>query len=455
MKALVPLLLLAGCATAAIPERAPPELPAGFTLPAVPAQGPSLASRLAHDPALPRLLTAAEAGSPDLETAAARVRQARAELAGARAASAPNTRASASLDRYGFGEPGGGVSRNSTVISPVVEVRWELDLFGRLRATRGAAKARLSAATADAAATRLALDTEIARNLVAIRILDARSAAAGEAIESARALDRLARVRAEAGLATSLDTATTAADVAAAEAATAPLLAARQARVSALMQLTALPSSEIAALLLPVRPPPAPGDWAIPDVPSNLLQRRPDITASFQRLVAADQQVAVALAQRYPDITLTGSLRWLTTTLSGLVGFEGLTGSVGAAISGPLLDFGRTAAEVELSRGAAAEAAGLYRGAVLGALAEVETFLAEARGAARQADDLRRAAEALTGARRVAEIQYRGGLTDARAVSEAARRLADARDRHLVADGLAVDAALSLELATGGSLSAP
>lgn len=457
MKRLLPLLLLGGCVTADIPERAPPALPAGFILPAAPARGVGepgtrLASRLADDPAWQPLLDAAEAGSPDLETAAARILQARAELAGARAASAPVSRAAATLDRYGFGEPGGGVSQQTTVISPVIEVRWELDLFGRLKATRGAARARLSAATADAAATRLALETDIARNLVAVRTLDARSAAAAQAVDAARLLDRLASVRAEAGLATSLDTATTAADVAAAEAVLEPLLVARQARVSALMQLTALPSHAISALLLPLRPPPGPGAWDIPDVPADLLQRRPDVAASYARLVAADQQVAVAMAQRYPDITLTGSLRWLTTSLSGLFSLDGLAGSVGAAISGPLLDFGRTAAEVDRSRGAAAEAAALYRGTVLGAIAEVETSLAQARGAARQADDLGRSAQALARARKAAEAQYRGGLTDARAAAEAQRRLADARDRQLQAEGLALDAALALELATGGSL---
>jgi outer membrane protein TolC len=335
----------------------------------------------------------------------------------------------------------------------MIEAGWELDLFGRLKAGRAAAGARLDAATADAAATRLALESDLARNLVAVRTLDARRASALQALDAARALDRLARVRAEAGLATGLDTATTAADVAAAEAALAPLGGERAARVAALSRLTARPSAEIAGWLAP--PAPLPAGWALADIPSDLLQRRPDIAAAHARLRAADQDTAAALAARYPRLTLTGSLGWLAQTAGALFTGDALTASAGVFLAGPLLDFGRAAAEAEARKGAAAEATARYRAAVLTALAEVETELAAARAARTQAGDLGRSADALARALRLAEAQYRGGLTDARAAAEAQRRLAEARDRQLIAEGLALDAAIALELAAGGSLAKP
>jgi multidrug efflux system outer membrane protein len=460
VKQLWPLLLLSGCAGASLLERPAPALPPGYAVPAVPPQsGAGLAALVAADPAYKALLAAAEAGSPTLEVAAARVLQARAGLKAARAAGAPAidasanvTRNRASLDQFNFDIPAGAFQRERTTLQPAIEARWELDLFGRLAAGRGAAAARLRAATADAAGTRLALENELARNLAAVRTIDARAGAAADAAASARQLDRLARVRAAAGLASGLDTATTAADVAAADAALAPIRAARAARVAALGRLAALPSGQVEALLQPPQSLAAADQWRIPDVPADLLRRRPDIEAAHARLAAADREVAAALAARFPALTLTGSLGWLTTTVAGLFTGDALAANAGATLAGPLLDFGRTAAEVARSRGAAAEAAGLYRDAVLGALAEVETALAEARGARAQAADLGRSADALARARQLAESQYRAGLTDARTVAEAARRLADARDRRLAADGDALDAALRLELATGGGL---
>jgi NodT family efflux transporter outer membrane factor (OMF) lipoprotein len=414
---------------------------------------------LAADPALDPLLTAARTASPDIETAAARVLQARAGLRAARAEQSPTldgsfsvTRSRPSQEQFGPNAPPGLILPELTFLEPGIAAGWELDLFGRLAANRKAAAARLDAATADADATRLSLETEIARNLLAIRALDARLLAAADALSAARTLDRLARVRAEAGLVTGLDPATTAADVAQAEAALPPLGAERSARLAALSRLTGLSVARVAQTVGQGVELPGQQLWSVPDIPSDLLQRRPDIRGAAARLHAADADVAAALAARFPRLTLTGSLGWLSTTVAGLFTGDALAATAGGMLSGPLIDFGRTAAEVDRSRAVVSEARGLYRAAVLNALAEVETRLAAARAARDQAAQLARAAAALETARRLADSQYRGGLTDARAVSESARRLADVRDRRIAAEGAAIDAALELELASGGPL---
>lgn len=459
MRQLILLLLLGGCATVAPTPAAETLVPAGHVAPVVaPTGGPGLRSVLVADPALEPLLAAARAGSPDLETAAARVLQARAGLRAARAQLAPTVDANGSVTRrrqsqeqFGPNAPPGLILPTLTFYEPGLVAGWEVDLFGRLSANRQAAAARLSAAGADAEGVRLTLETDIARGLVAVRSLDGRIAAATEAVSAARSLDHLARVRAEAGLVTGLDTATTAADVAQAEAALPPLVAERAARVASLSRLTGLSIARVAETLGRNVALPAP-TWALPDIPSDLLKRRPDIRSAAAQLNAADADVAAALAARYPRLTLTGSLGWLSTTVANLFTGDALAASVGGALSMPLLDFGRTAAEVDRSRAVVAEAAALYRAAVLQALAEVETELAAARGAEAQAAELARTVEALRTARRLSESQYRGGLTDARAVSEASRRLADAQDRQISAAGQAIDAALRLERASGGPL---
>lgn len=458
MRQLIPLLLLGGCATVPLPPAPETLVPAGHVAPEqAPSVGPGLRAALAQDPALEPLLAAARAGSPDLETAAARVLQARAGLRWAGAQLAPSldaslsaTRRRQSQEQFGPNAPPGLVLPTLNFFEPSLVASWEVDLFGRLAASRKAAAARLTAAGADAEAVRLTLETDIALGVVAVRSLDGRIAAATEAVEAARSLDHLARVRAEAGLVTGLDPATTAADVAQAEAALPPLQADRIARIAALSRLTGLSSARVGDILGRGVPLPAASAWSLPDIPSDLLQRRPDIRRAQAQLNAADADVAAALAARYPRLTLTGSLGWLSTTIANLFTGDALAASVGGTLSAPILDFGRTAAEVDRSRAVVAEAAGQYRGAVLQALAEVETELAAARAARAQAADLARTAVALETARRLSDSQYRGGLTDARAVSEAARRLADARDRQIAAEGQALEAALRLEQATGG-----
>lgn len=460
MRQLLALFLLGGCATVAPTPAAETLVPAGHVAPqAAPGAGPGLRVVLAADPALERLLAAARDGSADLQTAAARVLQARAGLRAAGAQLAPQidaglsaTRRRQSQEQFGPNAPPGLILPTLTFYEPSLVAGWEIDLFGRLSANRKAAAARLSAADADAEGVRLTLDTDIARGLVAVRSLDARIAAAGEAIAAARTLDHLARVRAEAGLVTGLDPATTAADVAQAEAALPPLEAERVARLAALSRLTGLSVARVAETVGRDVPLPGAGQWSLPDIPSDLLRRRPDIRNAAAQLTAADAEVAGALAARYPRLTLTGSLGWLSTTLANLFTGDALAASVGGAVSAPVLDFGRTAAEVARARGSAAEATARYRAAVLGALGEVETELAAARGARAQAADLGRTVAALQTARRLSDSQYRGGLADARTVSEAARRLADARDRQIAAEAEALDAALRLELASGGPL---
>jgi NodT family efflux transporter outer membrane factor (OMF) lipoprotein len=457
--ALLLLPLLASCA-ASVPERALPGLPPGHALPEVmqadPADAP-LAEKLSADPAFAPLVAAATAGSPDLEAAVSRIAEARAGRAAATAALAPRvdgaasvTRSRVSLDQFGFTlPPGQQFERDRTLFAPTIEIGWEADLFGRLSASRRAAALRLGAAEADAAAVRLALAAEVARGLVAIRALDARGAELSTAAAAARRVEALAAVRAEAGLASGLDLAAAASETAVAEAALAPPQAAREAEVAALMRLTGLPMAELLGILLPVQP--LPRAWAIPAVPSDALARRPDIAAAHARLLATDQDAAAALAARFPRITLTGSVGFLASAASGLFTADALAASLGGALAGPILDFGRAAAEVERARARSAVAVADYRGAVLGAIAEVEANLAATRAARRQAMALAESVARLERAMALVESQVAAGLSGADALADAERRLAQGRDSRLAAEAAALDAAIRLEAAVGGS----
>ncbi|MGA9581425.1 MAG: TolC family protein, partial [Allosphingosinicella sp.] len=216
--ALALALLIAACATPQPRSAAVQPLPAGFHASAP--EGLPAAEwwrRRLSDPALARLVEAALANSPDLAAAAARIEQARAGLRASEAERTPLIGGSASVtynrssaNEFGFEAPSGGaggpqIDRERILYRAGIEGSWDPDLFGRLRSDERAAKARLGAAGFDASAVRLALVTDVARNLVAARSALSRERIARETMESARLGGELAAKRARAGLVAGID----------------------------------------------------------------------------------------------------------------------------------------------------------------------------------------------------------------------------------------------------------
>ena len=461
-KALLPLLLLAGCATPQ-PDSAPvATLPPAFHYAG--AEGAPAADwwrRRMEDPALARLVAAALASSPDLEAAAARIDQARAGLRLSEAERGPLLAGSASVtwvrtseNEFGFGGGGAGtppipIDRERLLTRAGIEGSWDADLFGRLKADARAARARLDAAGFEAAAVRLALVSDVARNFVAARAAEARERIARENVASAEATLAVTREKAKSGLVAGIDAIRAEALLAETAATVAPLEGEQAARIAALATLTGLPTGEIEALIGEGRGAPR-FEKPAAGVPSDLLLRRPDIAAALARIRAADADTASAVAARYPRLSITGALGLVAVALGDLFSLDALTASVGPAIGGTLFDSGRNKARAEQARGRAAEAVANYRGVVLRAFGEVEASLAAVEARERQLLALARQAEAAREAAEVARIQYRSGLADFLGALEAERALNRARDRLAAVEGEAADAEIVLFRAIGG-----
>lgn len=411
------------------------------------------------DAGLSRLIAAALANSPDLAAARARIGQARATVRARSADRLPsiggsaNVTASRSADAElggtGTLPPGASIDRERVTGRLGLDATYDIDLFGRLAADQRAAEARLDAATADAAAVRLALVTDVARNYVAAVATHARAAVARENIAAARDLVAITRVRVKAGLVAGID-ATRGESLLAETAATLPPLDGdRGSRIAALATLTALGPNEIGAL---VGAAPAAPRFGVPaiGVPSDLVARRPDVAAAIRRVAAADADTAAALAARYPRLTITGAVGLVATTLGNFLTGNALSLVAGPGLAGPLSDFGRNRAAVEGSRARTAEAVANYRQALLTAFGEVEQnlALAAARERQRAALDALIAANADTAA--IARIQYRRGLTDFLGVLDAQQALFRSRDAAIQAGAEAADAELTLFRAIGG-----
>jgi multidrug efflux system outer membrane protein len=186
-----------------------------------------------------------------------------------------------------------------------------------------------------------------------------------------------------------------------------------------------------------------------------LLANRPDVRVASARLAASDYELAATAAKRFPRFDLSATVGLLAFGLGGLFDTGSVVGSLAAAVAGPLLDFGRIAAEID---GAAAEkqaAFQRYRGAVYEALGSAETAYGLIAAADREAGAASEEAALATRQSRLAETRYRAGLSDFLTVLEARRGADGSRERAAAALGRAHRARVLLWQALGGHFDPP
>jgi len=457
-------LALAACGLKPAPEVAtpPPELPGDFFYAPDRGSDMSLASLLPReDPAFTALAGAAMDGAPSLAEALARVDLARGQAARAGAERLPSVNADASLREQRinpaqFGEAGasGLIPRNLTQYGANVSASWDPDIFGQLRAQERAALIRIDAASAQAAAVRNALLSEIAASVIDWRTLDARRAALKADETAARRLATLAATREQAGIAPGFDRVRAEAQASASLSRLSALESERVRIVGRLVTLTGMDAASISRAF--GRGDPITDLLDAPRaLPSELLVNRPDVLAASAQLAASDADLAAASRARFPRFTLSGVIGLLAFDPEDLFDSNSIVGNLTAGVAGPLLDFGRIEAEIDSAAAGKRAAFAAYRGAVFQALGDAEAAYGliaasdtEATQAIRERDQLERAAA-------LADARYRAGLADFLTVLEA-RRAADASgERAAAAIGRARRARVLLWQALGGDPPAP
>ena len=348
--------------------------------------------------------------------------------------------------------PGGGAaSSTSDNFGVNLNLSWELDLWGRLRAGQAAALADLQATEADLAGARLSLAAQTARAFFA-------AVEAGRQVELARATvdnyhisTEQIHSRYQRGLRSSLDLRLGRANLASAEG----LYQQRQQQLDrTLRQLELLLGRyPTASLELPDEFPSLPEE--IPaGLPAQLVSRRPDLAAAERRLAAADSRLAEARSALYPRIGLTASGGRSSGELGDLLDGDFGVWSLLANLTQPLLQGGRLRAGVDMARAGEELALAIYAGSVLRAYTEVESALAGERFLAAQEIALQTATKEALAARQLAEERYAKGLSDLITMLEAQRRAFDAESRLLTMRRQRIDARIDLHLALGGGFSA-
>jgi len=419
--------LLAACTTLG-PNYQPPaaNAPAAYATPSQ--AGAELQRdwwRMFGDAQLDALEAQALQAAPTLAAAAARLDRARAVLGATQASQLPG---------LGLGASETGL-RNSAkaVTTPVLggqpiiaegwqttvqaSLGWEIDLWGRVKRQAEAAQAQLDAATADAAAARVALTADVAAAYWQWRALADEGAALQGLRDSRAKAFRVAQTRFDAGSSTTQDLERVRAELAAADADLADLPRRQALALNQLAALTGQPASELKLQTTPLTAPPQ----VRAGLPSELLQRRPDLAQSLAQLHAATAQVGIAEAAFYPSISLTGSFGYQSESLSSLLSAPARLYSAGPAISLPLLDGGRNKANLANAKAQVDETLAAFRGRMLQALREVDDALAELKGRATVVEAQRRTLASSNQALAVARSRYDQGAVSYLDVTEAER----------------------------------
>lgn len=363
------------------------------------------------DPLLVELISAAQAVSPSVATARARIEQSRANRVAAGAALLPSLDAAASVSR-GRSQPMTGASAPvATTGQAGLQTAWEIDVFGGRRDARSAGQLRYEGAQALWHDARVLVAAETANQYYSLRSCEQLLRVARADAASRAETGRLAQLSAEAGF-----TAPATAALARASAADANSRATQQAAlceldIKALVALTALQEPVIKSKLAL-----APASIAqtatisIASVPAQALAQRPDVFNAEREVAAASADVGSAQAARYPRLTLNGSVAANRFRSAG-VSTDFNTWSIGPlALSLPIFDGGRRAADADAALARYEEAAAVYRGRVRQAVREVEEALVNLQSTGARSEDAREAAEGYRASFAGTDALYKNGL---------------------------------------------
>jgi NodT family efflux transporter outer membrane factor (OMF) lipoprotein len=283
-----------------------------------------------------------------------------------------------------------------------------VDLFGRVRRNLEAANASLQASAADLGNVRLVLTAELATDYFNLRELDREAGVVKQSVEiQQKGLD-LVNHRHEGGVASGLEVAQQEALLDSTATQLQLVLQQRAQYEHAIAVLTGKPASTFALAQAPfeVTPPPVPTG-----VPSEILERRPDVATSERRMAYENAEVGLATAAFYPHITLSGSGGWQSRDIATLVNAPSLFWALGGDILQPIVNGGQNRANLALQRASYSESVANYRESVLEAFQQVEDGLTGLELLDQAAKTQQTAVDASRRALDIANSRYVGGVT--------------------------------------------
>ena len=305
----------------------------------------------------------------------------------------------------------GGSSSTAPVTQSIFQIpfdlNYEIDLFGRVRRSVEAANATYQASAADLENVRLTITSEVAADFFQLRELDAEMAVVRKAIDYEQKGLQVVENRHAGGAASGLDVAQQQTILNASQAQLSLLQQQRDQFQHALAALQGLPAPSFVAPVraLDAEPP------AVPILlPSELLERRPDVAEAERNTAAANARIGVARAALFPSIGIGGSGGWESRTVPALLNASSTFWSLGISALQPILNGGRNRAALENARAQYEEVAANYRESTLVAFQQVEDALSSLNTLSTASAAQQQAVEAAARALTLANARYSGGL---------------------------------------------
>jgi NodT family efflux transporter outer membrane factor (OMF) lipoprotein len=363
-----------------------------------------------NDPALNALEEQIDISNQTLAAAEATYRSSRAAIRVARSGLYPTISAGTSVLGSGSsGSLGEGGARSAALLTvPTATATWAPDLFGGVRRSIEASVDTAQASAGDMENTRLLLQSELALDYFQLHGLDAQKKLLDDTVQAyQKALD-LTQNRYNQGVASQVDVAQAQTQLVQTEAQATDTLVVRQQMEHAIAILLGKAPVEVTIPAAPIQsaPPPIPGV-----IPSELLERRPDIAANERRVAAANAQIGVAISAYYPTISLGATAGLESSSLLSLFTWPSRFWSLGPSVSQLFFDAGRRRGITEEAQANYDVTVANYRQSVLTAFQNVEDNLAALR--ILEQESLQQA-EAVGYANRsleLANFQYQGGIT--------------------------------------------
>ena len=450
------LLVLGGCAAGPDYERPELDVPENYIQPVQ--QGESFANtpwwELFQDEQLQELIRIALEENQDLGIAAARVEEFRAVLGVTRADQYPSVDITASgaqtegSDNVFPGSvPGFGDDKVENYRLSA-DVFWELDLFGRLRRSTEAARAQLLATEEAQRSITISLVASVASTYMLLRDLDAQFEIARRTQDTRTDSLSIIQARFDKGTVPRLDVNQAEIELAVADSAVATA------------ERTVIQTENALAVLLGRNPGAIPRGLALEQqtlppgipsgLPSELLQRRPDVLASEAELAAQTARIGIAQAARWPSLSLTGALGFESDDLSTLTDSGSDFWSAGLGIVQPLFNAGRNRSRVEAEEARTEQALLAYEQTVQRAFREVEDSLVAVRTYRSEHEARRRQVAAARSAAILSRARYDGGVTSYLEVLDTERSLFNAELTESQTLRLYINAIIELYKALGG-----
>ena len=401
-----------------------------------------------HQPQLDHLMDLALAGNFDLAAAAARVRQADAQLDIASSSLFPTISLGAGANRVYQQNSASGKSVHYNTYNVQAGASYELDFWGKNRDARDVGQANANARRFDQQTITLTVQSAVANTYFSILALQDRIKAAQSSLDSAQGILDAYHARAQVGLASQLDVSQQETLAAQQQAALPPLRLQLRQNIYALATLTGtlpeslqLDPSALDTSALPVVPA---------GLPSQLLTRRPDVAYAEMQLVAANASLKQTIASVYPSLSLTAAGGGQSNSLDNLFSPTGLLFSLGASLAQPIFKGGALQGGIDLARAQGEELTANYQKAVINAFQDTEGALSAVQQTAEQDIAQQKAAAAAASAAAIAQAQLKTGTIDLQTLLNTQRTLAQAQDAQAQAKLSHAQAVVGLFRALGG-----